>query len=71
MQRNTTLRKVGRSIFFTIPVDIVRAYGLEPGDTVSIDADENGGELKFFWVRKTETPAVRGQEREQEAVEAG
>ena len=66
MQRCVTLRKVGHSIFFTIPADIVRAYRLGPGDSVFLDAEEDKATLRFFRVTRTETPALMNQE---EAVE--
>jgi hypothetical protein len=65
MQKNVTLRKVGHSLFFTIPADFVRAYRLSPGDTVSIDADEDGATLKFYRVETTLIPALRESESPQ------
>jgi len=58
MQKNVTLRKVGHSLFLTIPADFVRAYRLSPGDSVSFDADEDGATLKFFRVTTSMTPAA-------------
>jgi bifunctional DNA-binding transcriptional regulator/antitoxin component of YhaV-PrlF toxin-antitoxin module len=63
IQRECRLHKVGNSIRLTIPVDVVRAFGLDARDDVLLEADENGVTLKFFKVTKSRTPAVVGEEQ--------
>jgi antitoxin component of MazEF toxin-antitoxin module len=62
MTKDITLRKVGGSLFLTVPAEFVRTYQLSPGDTVSWDGDENGATLKFFRVTRALTPALRQKE---------
>jgi antitoxin component of MazEF toxin-antitoxin module len=62
MKKDVTLRRVGNSLFLTIPAEFVKAFRLGPGDTVSWDGDENGATIKFFRVTTSRTPAVMGEE---------
>jgi antitoxin component of MazEF toxin-antitoxin module len=63
MLRENTLRKVGRSLFLTVPADLVRTFRLTAGDKVVWEAgDENGTTLKFFRATIIKTPALREEE---------
>jgi antitoxin component of MazEF toxin-antitoxin module len=64
MQREMTLRKVGASLFVTVPVEVVRAYRLSAGDSILWDIGEDEAKVKFFRVTTSKTEV----QREQEAV---
>jgi antitoxin component of MazEF toxin-antitoxin module len=59
MKRDIKLRRNGDSLVMTMPVDLVRAYQLSPGDIVAWDGGWNGATVKFFRVSETRTPALR------------
>jgi antitoxin component of MazEF toxin-antitoxin module len=61
MKVELTLRKIGGSLFVTVPANIVRAYRLRPGDSVVWDMED----IQFFRV----TTSIEPAEREQEAAE--
>ena len=60
--RYMTLRKVGGSLFLTVPADIVRAFRLSAGDGVLWDMEGDVATAKFFRVTETRTPAERVDE---------
>ncbi len=62
MHRSVILRKVGHSLFLTVPADLVKAYRLSPGDSVVWDTEEDGATIKFFRVTTSLTPALMNQE---------
>ena len=69
MQRYMTLRKVGASLFLTVPVEIVKAYRLSAGDSILWDIQsDNEAKVKFFRVTRTVTPALLEEEQVVEAT---
>jgi len=51
-----------------VPVEFVRAFGLNAGDSVLWSTDGHTVALKFFRVTKIETPALMEQEAAVEAT---
>jgi bifunctional DNA-binding transcriptional regulator/antitoxin component of YhaV-PrlF toxin-antitoxin module len=45
----------------TVPFEFVRALGLNPGDSVTWDAEGDVATLKFYKVERTRTPAFMNQ----------
>ena len=64
MKKNSTLRRHGRSLGMTVPVEFVRALGLEPGDSASWDTEGDVATLRFFKVTRQRTPALEAQSEE-------
>jgi antitoxin component of MazEF toxin-antitoxin module len=62
MKVELTLRKIGGSLFMTVPAQIRHAYRLKPGDSVVLDIEGDEAKLQFFRVTKTVEPAEREQE---------
>jgi antitoxin component of MazEF toxin-antitoxin module len=63
IRREATLRSLGGSVFLTIPADIVRFYGLSPGDAVTVEGNGSCVTLKFFRTTTTKAPIVVGEEQ--------
>jgi antitoxin component of MazEF toxin-antitoxin module len=68
MKKNSTLRRHGRSLGMTVPVEFVRALGLEPGDSASWDTEGDVATLRFFKVTKTRIPASESHEASVDAA---
>jgi hypothetical protein len=64
MTKNIMLRRNGRSLGMTVPMEFVRALGLQPGDLASWESDGDVATLKFFKVTEHRTPASEAQGEE-------
>ena len=52
----------------TVPVEFVRALGLEPGDSASWDTEGDVATLRFFKVTTTRIPASESHEASVDAA---
>jgi phage gp45-like len=68
MQKQITIRQNNRALQMVVPVEFVRAFGLNAGDSVLWSTDGHTVALKFFRVTKIETPALMEQEAAVEAT---
>lgn len=60
MQMKALIRKVSQvAVGMTIPVDVLRAYRLKPGDYVVWDIDGDEAKVQFFRTTISEVPAER------------
>ena len=65
MQMKAMIRKVSQvAIGMTIPVDVLRALSLEPGDYVVWDIEGDEAKVQFFRTIISEVPAERNETAE-------
>jgi hypothetical protein len=58
MRKQVRLRSLGQFSFgFTLPMELVTAFGLTVGDTAILETEGDVVSLRFLKVTKVETPA--------------
>jgi hypothetical protein len=65
MEFDVILRRVGGSFIITVPIDVVRAYHLDAGDSVRWNLRGDETKIQFFRVMTNKVPAERELETAQ------
>jgi antitoxin component of MazEF toxin-antitoxin module len=69
-RRRLILRRIGGSLFITVPSEILRTYGLRVGDAIEWELGADEAKVRFFKVTTSVTPAERAEDTA-EAAAAG
>ena len=61
LKRRLILRRIGGSLFITVPAEILRTYGLRVGDAIEWELGADEAKVRFFRVTTNVTPAERNE----------